>query len=82
MAIYLGIHNMGVAMAEDKMQGSWEAYKSACAKLGMSAKHCHMSPEQGKAFCLTEADSADLITMAHDEAGVPVDEVIEVIDFN
>jgi hypothetical protein len=82
MAIYLGVHDMGGATAEDKMRGSWEAYKSACTKLNINAKHAHMNVEQGRAFCLTEADGSDSVQKAHDEAGVPVNEIIEVIDFN
>ncbi len=80
MALFIGIHNMGNAMTDEMVKQTWESYKAACSKLGCSAKHAHASAEQGRAFCLTEADSADMVQKAHDEANVPVNEVLEVID--
>jgi hypothetical protein len=78
MATFLGIHDMGGGMPDDKAKGSWEAYKAACDKLGSSAMHVHYSAEKGRAFCLTEAATADDVQKAHDEAGVPVNEILEV----
>jgi hypothetical protein len=78
MTTYLGIHDMGQAVPEEQMGSSWEAYKTACDKLGCSAQHVHFNARAGRAFCLTEATSADLVQKAHDEAGVPLVEVLEV----
>lgn len=82
MGLFIGIHDMGGAMSDEKMQSSWEAYKAACTKLGCSPKHAHASAEHGRAFCITEADSADMVQKAHDEAKVPVNEVFEVTDLS
>ncbi|HSX27463.1 MAG TPA: nickel-binding protein [Patescibacteria group bacterium] len=80
MALFIGLHTMGEGMTEDMARQSWESYKAACAKLGLSPQHAHISTQQGKAFCITEADSADSVQKAHDEAKVPIDEVMEVKD--
>lgn len=82
MAMFVGVHTMGTSMPEDKMKESWESYKVACAKAGLTAKHAHMNAEQGKAFCVTEANSSEEVQKAHEAAGVPVNEIIEVKDFN
>jgi len=81
MALFIGLHSMGEGMTDDMIRQSWESYKAACAKLGCRPKHTHVNAAQGKAFCVTEAASADMVQQAHDEAKVPVNEVIEVVDF-
>ncbi len=78
MGTFLGIHDMGGAVADDMVTQNWEKYKAACVKAGLSPKHAHANAAQGKAFCVTEASSADLVQKAHDDAGVPVNEIIEV----
>jgi hypothetical protein len=78
MAVYLGIHDMGQAVPEDQMKSSWEAYKAACDKHSCTAIRAHIAAGQGKAFCLTEASSSDEVHAAHDEAGVPIKEILEV----
>ncbi len=80
MALFLGIHNMGDGVTDEVVLQSWEAYKTACESLGCSAKHAHANARQGRAFCITEATSANLVQQAHDEAKVPVNEIIEVVD--
>ncbi len=82
MAIFLGVHNMGNGVTEDMIAQSWEKYKAACVKAGLNAKHAHSTAVQGKAFCITEAESADAVQKAHDDAGVPVNEIFEVQDLN
>jgi hypothetical protein len=64
MATYLGIHDMGGAVSEDQ--------------LGVKAQHVHFSAESGRAFCLTEAESTGQVQKAHDKAGVPLKEILEV----
>lgn len=83
MALYIGVHNMGPSSITDDMaQKSWDAYKTACGRLGGNALHTHYNVEQGKAFCLTEAPSADIVQKGHDEASVPISEIIEVKELN
>ncbi len=82
MATFLGLHVMNGSVSDDMAQKTWDSYKAACIKAGLSPKHTHFSGEQGKAFCVTEADSADAVQKAHDDAGVPVNEIIEVKDLS
>ncbi len=78
MATFLGVHDMGKAMTDDEIKSVWDSYKAACDKLGCSGMHVHYSGEKGRSYCLTEADSADEVQKAHDEAKVPVNEILEV----
>jgi len=78
MALFIGIHDMGSPMTDQVAQESWAAYKAACQKAGGNPRHTHYNAQQGRAFCLTEAQSADVVQKAHDEANVPLKEVIEV----
>jgi hypothetical protein len=78
MATFLGLHDMGASSPDEQMKSAWEAYKAACGKLGAKGLHVHFNAGKGRAFCLTEADSADTVQKAHTEAGVPVNEVLEV----
>ena len=82
MATFLGVHDMNGPVEDQAVSKNWEAYKASCVKLGLSAKHAHTSSQHGKAFCITEADSADAVQKAHDDAGVPVNEIIEVQDLS
>lgn len=82
MATFLGVHDMNGPMEDQAVTKNWEAYKASCLKMGLSPKHAHTSAQRGKAFCITEADSADLVQKAHDDAQVPVNEIIEVQDLS
>lgn len=78
MATFMGLHDMGGAATDEQMGNSWNTYKTACEKVGIKAQHVHFNAGAGRAFCLTEADSADQVQKAHEEAGVPLKEVLEV----
>jgi hypothetical protein len=78
MALFLGVHDMGQAMTDEQMKGSWEAYKAACDKRGCKGLRAHINAGQGKAYCLTEASSSNDVQAAHDDAQVPVKEIVEV----
>lgn len=66
-------------MTEEDQKAGWEAYKAECNKHGCKPIRAHLSPETGKAFCLTEASSADEVMAAHKESAKPSEpEVIEV----
>ncbi len=71
---------MGSAVDDEAIQQNWEKYKETCAKAGLSAKHAHASATKGRAYCITDADSVESVQKAHDDANVPVNEIIEVKD--
>ena len=78
MATFLGFHDMGGSTTDEAMGKNWGTYKAACDELGIKAQHVHFNAGAGRAFCVTEADSADQVQKAHQEAGVPLIEVLEV----
>lgn len=80
MALFLGIHDMGGPISEESIQNSWSSYKKACGNHNCQPLHAHVGAEHGKAFCITEAQSVQDVQAAHDEAKVPVKEVIPVKD--
>ena len=82
MAIFLGLHNLPEEANDGMVEANWSAYKAACAKKGLSAEHVHYNATFGKAYCVTIAESVDQVQEAHDEAGVPVDQIIEVKDLS
>jgi len=80
MPMFLGVHDMGGSVEDEAVRASWEAYKTACQAAGCKPTHAHYNAQNGKAYCLTEADSADQVQKAHNDAQVPVNEVFEVKD--
>ncbi len=78
MALFMGIHDMGGEATDEAIEQSWSAYKEACVKLGCSPQHAHYNASLGRAYCITEADSADMVQKAHDDAQVAVSEVLEI----
>ena len=78
MALFLGVHEMGEATTDDAVQSSWSSYKTACGNHNCQPLRAHYNAQQGRAFCVTEAPSTDKVRAAHEEANVPLKEVIEV----
>lgn len=81
MAQFLGIHAGEMFVDESKKSEDadpWEDYKAACASRGCKPLHVHFNMEAGRAFCITEASSAEEVQAAHTDANLVVQEVIEV----
>jgi hypothetical protein len=78
MATFMGLHDMGASVTDEQMGDNWQAYKAACGKLGCETVHVHFNSQKGLAYCLTEADSAETVRKAHEAAGVPVQDILEV----
>ncbi len=82
MAQFLGIHEGAAFIDDTKAKGggedAWKAYKAACEAHGCRPIHVHYNMDAGRAFCLTEASSAQEIKTAHADANLNLKEVIEV----
>ena len=78
MPIFLGVHDMGETISDEMAEESWSKYQKAAKKHGDEPWKTYYNAKEGRAFCITEAESAKVVQDAHDEAGVPVKEVIEV----
>ena len=79
MKEFLGVHKIPVGeMTEDEIQSGFKDYQNAASKMGLKAKHVHISMEKGFAHCVTEAETADQVRQAH-EGIAPLEDVVEVI---
>lgn len=81
MALFLGIHKIPEGMSLDDAREGWSAYKQNATEMGINPLHTAVSLERGFAYCQTEADSAEKVKEAHEKAGVPVDDVVEITKF-
>lgn len=78
MPQFLGIHDLGAPTDNATVEDGWSKYKKACSNHECRPLHVHYNVDAGRAFCVTEAESADQVQAAHDEAEVPLKEVLEV----
>jgi len=82
MAQFLGIHNISKMLIDESkpIEGDpWTAYKASCAKRGdCKALHVHFNEKAGKAFCVSEAESADVVRAAHADVNLALEDIIEV----
>lgn len=78
MALFLGVHDFGTGNSETEIKNSWANYNAACSKRGCQAVKVHYNAEQGKAFCLTEAASADKVKAAHNDINLALADLVEV----
>ncbi len=78
MALFLGVHDSGLPTTDDNVKSSWANYKAACEKRGCKGLRVHYNIGQGKAFCVTDASSADDVRAAHDEIKLPLKDLVEV----
>jgi len=61
-----------------EFEGIYAKYKEACYAEGVIPVRLHVGYDDGKAFCLTMAESADAVKRAHDRVGLPYDSISEV----
>jgi hypothetical protein len=81
MAQFLGIHDTNDVLIDESkpIEGDpWEVYKKSCVQHNCKPLHVHHNKSVGKAFCITEASSAEEVQAAHDEANLKLKELIEV----
>jgi len=79
MKTFLGVHNAKEAgLSHDQIANSFKSYKEAASKSGITAQHAYYSEEKGFAYCITEANSEEEVRKAHQEANIPLEDVVEV----
>lgn len=78
MSLFLGVHDAGEPLGEEEIKNSWNSYKNACQNHNCQPLRAHYNAEQGRAFCVTEAQSVEDVEAAHEEAQVPLKEVVPV----
>jgi len=78
MPVFLGVHDFGGPISKEQMEDNWKRYSESCKKHGAEAWKVYFNLEAGKAYCVTEAESADVVNTAHNEIDKPTKELIEV----
>lgn len=78
MPVFLGVHDFGGALTKEQMEDNWNRYQEACKKHGAEAWKVYYNAEAGKSWCVTEAESADVVSAAHNDENLPTKELIEV----
>lgn len=54
-------------------------YEEAARAEGVVILRLHVGLAEGRAFCLTMAESAEAVKRAHERVGLPFDEITEVV---
>ncbi len=78
MAIFLGVHEFGEPISQEKMDDNWARYSESAQKHGAKAHKVFYNLEQGRSWCVTEAESADVVHAAHNDVELPTKDLIEV----
>lgn len=78
MAIFLGVHKLKPGMTDQDTREGFAKYKQNAQELGINPMSAVFNTEKGFAYCQTEADSTDQVREAHQKAGIPLEDVIEV----
>lgn len=56
----------------------FSGYEEACRAEGVIPVRLHVGFQDGRAFCLTMAESADAVRRAHERVGLPFDAITEI----
>jgi hypothetical protein len=61
-----------------ELKSFYEQYEAACQQEGVVSVKIHAGLEDGKAFCLNIAPSAEAIKRVHDRVGLPYDSITQI----
>lgn len=79
MSLFMDVHNIDGGVSAEDVAGAHMADLETQKKYGVSYLRYWVNEEQGKIFCLVEADSAEDATTVHREAhGLVADEIYPV----
>jgi len=78
MPVFLGVHDFGKPITKEEMEGNWKRYQESAKKHGAEAWKVYYNAEAGKSWCITEAESADVVNAAHNDENLPTKELFEV----
>ncbi|OGL35160.1 hypothetical protein A3F65_00595 [Candidatus Saccharibacteria bacterium RIFCSPHIGHO2_12_FULL_47_16b] len=78
MPVFLGVHDFGEAADEAKVKDSWFRYGEACKNHGAKPWKVYFNAKEGKAFCVTEAASAEDVRAAHADIDLALKDLVEV----
>jgi hypothetical protein len=79
MALFMDVHNIEGGVSVEDVVGAHEADLETQERYGVSYLRYWVSEDEGKIFCLVEADSADDANTVHREAhGLVADAIYPV----
>jgi Protein of unknown function (DUF4242) len=83
MKFYLDTHDRRTqtfpeAMTKEEYAEFYPKYEKACREEGVINLRGHVGFEDGRAFCLNMAPSAEHVRRAHAKVGLPIDTITEV----
>ncbi|MEE9179162.1 MAG: DUF4242 domain-containing protein [Acidimicrobiia bacterium] len=79
MSLFMDVHNIDGGVSAEDVAGAHIADLETQKKYGVSYLRYWVNEDQGKIFCLVEADSAEDATTVHREAhGLVADEIYPV----
>lgn len=78
MARFLGVHKLTQEFTDQEIEEGYSKYKASAMAKGLRPLSAVYNQEKGFAYCQTEAESADQVRKAHEEAGISIEDVIEV----
>jgi hypothetical protein len=79
MALFMDVHNLEGGVSVEDVAGAHKADLATQEKYGVEYLRYWVNEEQGKIFCLVEADSAEDANTVHREAhGLVADDIFPV----
>jgi hypothetical protein len=65
-------------ITEDQLNDFYKVYEEACKEEGVISLKIHAGLQEGRAFCLNMAPSAEAVKKVHEKVGLPFDTITEV----
>jgi len=65
-------------ITKDQLAEFYKGYEQACKEEGVISLKIHAGLEEGRAFCVNMAPSAEAVRKVHEKVGLPYDTITEV----
>jgi hypothetical protein len=83
MSLFMDVHNMDDGVSVADVAGAHQADLETQDKYGVSYLRYWVNEDEGKIFCLVEADDAESANSVHREAhGLVADEIYAVSEYS
>lgn len=66
-------------ITKEQFSAFFAKYEQICREEGVVVLRTHVGFEEGRAFCFSMAPDAAAVRRAHERAGLPFDEITEVV---
>ena len=66
-------------ISKEDFAAFYATYEEACRAENVVNLRVHVGFEEGRAFCLNMAPDADAVRRVHERAGLPFDEITEIV---